>query len=268
MKKITVFILFATIQMFAQQHFPGKRPELLIGKEVTVVPTIESAALKGQPYFYSDRKTLQTYLPSSARSSYTDPAIEGKKFKVTSVEPVVENSRPYMYLSLEAEDKSTLYYKYSPTMAEFSYPFEVTGGLTVPADFYCDFVEKNIFGTITAYDANVGIGMKLSKRISDGKTSYTLHITTFIESEGKTARGAVLVLENNKKIATNPDLPIVPTYQSGKSYKYMHGFELSPKDVELLKSNKVLGLRLLDKVVPITTGVKIQGVLSCMTKLN
>lgn len=249
------------------QSFPYNHPEILVGKEVKIIETMESEQ-RGYSSFYSttSMSSMNTYMPTYTYSTYSKKeALIGKTFKVLSSERYEGYGNPYR-LKLEAPDKTLLYYGYRTSIGDFDFPFEVIGGLTIPDEYYCDLAEKMQSGESTIYTVNAGIGLNLVKMVTPKTTTITLTVIEFIESDGKYGNGVALLLENNKKIAF-PELTIIPMVNDAKHYKYMHTFEFSKKDLELLKTNKVIGVKFIDKVVPIDNGAQIQGALNCIQKL-
>ncbi|KGO78574.1 hypothetical protein Q763_17725, partial [Flavobacterium beibuense F44-8] len=114
--------------------FPFKRPELLVGKTVTIRPLTdkEIKIQKGYHNFYKDKYNIHTYHEIGFETS--DPkSLENRVFKVVSSDP-----NDTVKLTLEAEDGEVIYYRLLAGYPKYYY-FEVEGGLDFPNDFYCDY---------------------------------------------------------------------------------------------------------------------------------
>lgn len=196
-------------------------------------------------------------------SSYSQ--LLGKTFKVLSVSPP-DPKLEICVITLEDINGKQVYYKYLPTLYDGpDYPFEVIGGLDLPADFYCDNVEENKQGNQTIYRTGTGGNVIVSREIEKGKPDiYMLVIKCFIEANLPNQKTGTLVLDNNKTIAFHST--IMSEYHDGTNYKYSFGIVLNPKEVELIKTNKILGVKIADKLVAFTDTEKTQGVINCIAK--
>lgn len=263
MKKFTFLLLFLSITLMAQ-NYPNKMPELLLGKQVKIIESQMSSNPKyGYTHFFADTLPKQ-YMPNG-RGYSERTALLGKQFTVTEIrDKTPKKARPMYRVKLEAPDKSVVYYHYSPSRGPSDYPFEVIGGLDYPPDFYCSYLEKDELTNNERYIAQLENG-SLTKNVVDGKISYSLEVVEFLVSEGKMEKGIALILDNDKYI-TYKDAVVIPSYHNGKEYKYRRDFDLTAKEIELLKKHKILGVRIADKVIKMPNGEKLQEILKCETK--
>ena len=125
--------------MFAQ-NFAGNHVDLLIGKEIKVLPiNNKDYGYKG---FYKDEKLLKTYKKKILYSDY-DSLID-KVFIVKQAIPYVNEINDKCFkLVLDNKELGVIYYDYNPIF-ETDFNFEVIGGLKLPDDFYCENITKEI----------------------------------------------------------------------------------------------------------------------------
>ena len=266
-KLILVLLLLCVSFIYAQENFPYKNPELLLGKEVKVISTSESRdARLGYMGFYTDENFYKCYDPTSKHSSYSKPeTLVGKTFKITDVKDVSTPDFNKVRLKLEGKDGLNLYYKYNYRLPS-SYPFEVTGGLTLPDGFYCNIIEENtISPEWQNFKALVDIGTWVSKDIEKGKSKYYITFAIFLPKDSKPLESATLLLERQKTITVETDL-IIPEFHDGKTFKYNFTMFLDKQNVALIAANKIIGVKIGDQVATITQGQKIQGVINCLLK--
>jgi len=257
-KIFTLVLLLCNFIMHAQESYPSKKAELLLGKEVKVIENNNSS---GYPDFFTDIDMRTAYAPEPVKKIYTDrAAILGKTFKVTNV---LRTDRG-VTIELEGQDNLKLYYRYNENY-DFDYPFEVKGGLTLPADFYCDYIETTKTETGTNYKAFLSPGVNLNKDVDNGKSRYYITYSIFLPKDSKAVDSFTLLLDGKKTIVKKTDL-IIPEYNDGRSFRYRFTAFLSPQDIALIKTNAITGVRIGDQVAPLANGKKTQEILKCLTK--
>ena len=262
MKKITLILAFiCSIIATAQESFPGKYADLLLGKEVRVKDFPTRDSYEG---FYQDENQQKIYAPIPRPSIYTKKdALLGKVFKVTATKPLSGFDNPSL-LTLVGENDLHVYYMYHPALS-YEYPFEVIGGLTLPDGFYCDLVKESKFGDTVSYSAFTDDGSKVSKDVSPKGTEYYLTLIAFLPKDSKPLQSATIILEGDKVLTKKSDL-IIPQFQTSISFKYTYTILLNPKELALLKANKIVGIKFGEQVANLIVGNKVQGVLNCLTK--
>jgi hypothetical protein len=262
MKKITIIVLLLWASLMqAQESYPGKFAELLVGKEVKV---IDNNNTHGYPDFYTDKELRKYYSPEPGEKVHTArKAILGKTFKVIDLSRSGNDMRR-VTLELEGPDNLKIYYRYNDNF-DFGYPFEVIGGLTLPADFYCQYIETGTSEFGTTSKASVGPGTNVNKNVDSKETSYYITFALFLPKDSKPLSSCTLILDGQKSIVKKTDL-IIPEFHDGATFKYSFALILTPQDVAQIKANKIKGLRLGDQVVPLPNGEKIKGVLTCLSK--
>jgi hypothetical protein len=199
------------------------------------------------------------YLQDGQKRTTSYDQLLGKTFTVIATRPLVSN---YFKIELKTETGETVYYDMSGN-SEYGYPFEVIGGLTIPKEYYCEEIEQHTFDKTNIYEAGPYFGVRLRKEITPGKPDdYSLNIFVFMEHDIKPQTTGTLILENNKMVEFNAY--IIAQFMDGKSFKYQFSVIPSAKEVELLKNNKILGVKIGDKVAPIQGGSKIKNVFACL----
>ena len=110
MKNFTLLLsLFFSLIITAQDH-PGKRPELLIGKEVTIIDLTgqeytDVSKEKGYQRFYTDKEVLYKYKENSHHNTEYEELFN-KTFIVKKVEltPSKYGGKSYHIITLESPD--------------------------------------------------------------------------------------------------------------------------------------------------------------------
>jgi len=241
MKKIILlFAVLLSLPAIAQNN-PGNMPQLLLNKEVKILP-LPSYDQKGYEKFYESEKMLFKYKKDKKFSDRTTPsALEGRVFKVTAVEHYKDMGLNRIRFEL-TDDKDKIYYQYD---ADFGfYPFEVIGGI--------EYTDKFYDGYIKPYEDSYGKGFetvnrnykhivfKKQKGKAD-KYTITINVSADLPVDGR--KGVVLHFENGKTL--NFPKAEVDDWTTPKGYRTI--VTLTMADVEFLKANKIVGCMVLDK---------------------
>jgi hypothetical protein len=245
MKKIMMlFALCLGLTAIAQVSYPYKRPQLLVGKEVVVKPLSSKSIHRGYTDFYSDKKMYDKYKLLKGQYVYTDStALTGRHFFVTGLDsvksdfPTYPGKAEYDYrLDLKSPEGEVVYYEYETSGI---FPFKVIGGLDLPADFYCDFIEKDKEGNLTTNDEiyNINVVKIKTANITKYKLTYDFGL-----DGADPGMGMTILFENGKKI----DRP--------KTFVKIHGrtvtprlngsFELTATEIALLKESNIVSVKL------------------------
>ena len=265
MKKfILLFALLLSIGA-AAQTFPGKRPDLLLGKEIKVKPIQLSQYVKGYKDFYSNDKLTSNYLAKDMYTHHTEiAALEGRVFKVTAVDPIPERDKYFRLTLLDELKKETLYYKYYAGF-EPDFNFEIIGGLQFPADFYCEYIkQENLEGGKIKFATSPQDGITFTKTRDGNVTIYFMKIN-IRTNEKQTGKGAVVTLENGKVIK-KPEAKTAGDDTPDKygSYFYATIFPLTLEDIELLIDYKITGVKVMNASDPVLGGNMLKGMFACL----
>lgn len=270
MKKITLLLLtLLSLAANAQESYPYKRPVLMLGKTVTVV----SNSFVDKNHYFSDFYGDETLRKEYKKNGVGTPDTEllGRTFTVAAVDSVLDyDEKNYRYkFTLQDAANEVIYYKYRSSSAYHMFAFEVKGGLDLPKKFYCDYIEKDeLSSDPDKYKAFIDYGMFFWRAMNfENKIEYSMSFAIYSDYEAKGIVSSVtLVMENNKSIKK----PIPSTFakwHSDTSYKYEFSMIFDDKELQLIKSNKILGIRIEDKVIPFKFGQKLINVANCMTAI-
>ncbi len=266
MKKLILCILFLfSLMVSAQESFPYKRPELLLGKTVTIKKNYFEGLTGKYQGFYAEKSIMKPY----RKERFLDKEVmEGRKFKVTGFERLHGgNQEGFSWIELEEiATGEKLYYRYSDGNL-MGYYFDVEGGLDLPADFYCDYIDfesVSNYGKTISHNTTVAY-MKLIKEIAPttGKVVYKLQINASDARVPKKKTGLLINFEGGKSIN-------LPNQLFNTLDKYFTEVALTGEQVELLKNYKVTGYRImdLDYTFEPHNSMMLQGLMNCLVAKN
>ena len=267
MKNIILFAAFLATSILSAQNFPGARPELLQGKEVKIMQLKESYRKSGYNNFCTDYEMQHRYAASSIFDYTPADTLVGRTFHVEKVEPYKDGKYTKAKVTLKDKGKGKiLYYSYNSglTMPP-EYPFEVVGGLDLPADFYCDYIEKKpaqVGGD--EYTTDPVNGIIFTKNNKDGATVYRMQTRTLGSTEDKMVVGKVTATLENGKVITKENTMVDVEANGYGGYVYTAVFFLDEKDIELLSKNKVISARIIAMETKIGDPDKLKGMFDCL----
>ncbi|RWW99704.1 hypothetical protein [Flavobacterium cerinum] len=259
MKKIiVVFALLLSLSAIAQD-FPGKRPELLLGKEVKVKALSGIASSLGYVGFYTDPKLKNIYEQTSFETKAE--AIFGRQFKVENVEKT--ESAELSKLTLKDDKDEILYFKYNSS-SEYYYPFTVVGGIKYPADFYCDYIDEKTdkFSGKSTFTTSNTEGVFFYKVKNGAAAKYYMQVKA-LGKEQVAGKGAIVLLKNNKRIDKPESVVEVTTNRAG-SFIYTSTFELSLKEINVLIDSEITDVRVIKFDSEIKLSGMLKGMLDCL----
>lgn len=201
---IFLFTFLASLHLFSQESYPHKRPELMLGKQVKVLPMSErdKQTWHGYENFYSNAKSLDRYKSIPGRIETKPEALEGRIFTVTKVEKqngfdsTAEKDYKYIYTLEDVKTKEVLYYIFLPGYDRSRlYYLEVIGGLDLPADFYCDYIDTMVYSEKRiSYSVEAKFVCNLEKNYDNGKIDYELKIELY--ATAYPGKGYTITMEN------------------------------------------------------------------------
>lgn len=254
---LLLFALFITLYVSAQEHFPYKRPELLMGTTVTVLPLSKYHAFQYYQNYYAD-KSLSAYYKGGMKTP--KEALENRKFRVLAVEQLTkEPASENFWITLKDETTGeTVYHFYDAEMqSRDEYNFEVEGGLSLPADFYCDYITEMEFPDGGSRYSLKQSTFELVKTKVNGKATYTLSIKLYSSpSVGRWPLG--IIGEDGSKVT----LKNLGMYVVGK--KTYTGGDITVKELEAISKFKPVSIEYGDKTQVFIFGELLQNGIPCM----
>lgn len=255
MKKIMLFIalfisLFTSTYVTAQENEvtqennPYKRPELLLNKQLKVLP-LEYKNYRGGYQGFKDPNTVgKAYDQIGITLRSREESLVGRIFTVKEVTYTGgDHKEDYLKsyrLTLEDQKGEVLYYNYNYEYVEGDnyYPFEVVGGLDLPADFYGDYIatDKSMGNGQTIYAFRKKGGFHFVKWCDEKKPSYisTEFLFSVNGDNSQSLKGKFkITLKNGTLIERDANFnPFGPK-------RYVATAILTKADIELLKANQV-----------------------------
>lgn len=261
MKKILLITLIL-IAFKAQAQFPGKHPEILLNKDVRVLPLSETFQTVGYRDFHKNDKIKILDKPIKHE------ILVGKNFKVTDVKPYENYGSSKYILKLESSDKAVFYYDYDPKY-EFNYQLEVIGGLQLPEGFYCEDIttKTDKFSGDIRKSSPTRQGISFSKTTSkNGTAFYYLSVNQYGSVPKIGATGLYLLLTNGQRFE-KPTAPIdVKVNNDGTGYVYNAFVRLTEDDIKLLIENQITDTKLYVFDGTVKQGDLLCEYLKCLTK--
>lgn len=258
---ILLFALFITLYVSAQEHFPYKRPELLVGKKITIVPIGQNAIAQSYKRFYTEKNLSKYY---NGNPDIPKTAMESRKLSVLAVEPnrTEKDFEDYWVTLKDLATGETLYYLYSKeTKSRREYYFDVDGGLMLPPDFYCDYIEemKMPDGTFK-YTLN-RLVFELVRSGTNSKPYYTLAFQFFKDSSLKMGPLTIVMEDGSKLVLKGTGAYVV----SGRSYV---GGEITAKELDALTKSKPVSFEYDGKSQMLMNGEILQKGSACLLAKN
>lgn len=230
-KLILIIALLLSLGANAQTSFPYKRPELLLGKTVTVMPIGQYNFSQLYQNFYAGKSFSAYY---KGKREIPKEMLEGRKFNVAAVEQnrTEKDYEDYWITLKDTAAGETLYYLYSKSRKKRGeYYFEVEGGLDLPADFYCDYIEKMEMPDGTnRYTLNQSV-FEVVRSGPKAKPYYTLSLQFFKDTSLKLGPLTIVMEDGSKLVIKGTGTYVV----SGRSYV---GGEVTAKQLEALSKSK------------------------------
>lgn len=264
MKKIALSLLLFVSLFVKAQDYPGKMPQLLFNKEVTLVLN-ESIKKYGYRNFYKDSNAYEYY---AGKTTPTVPyeKLMDRTFKVTEMKP--HRLEGYYILTI-TDGTENIYYMYSAKSAT-DYYFVVKGGLDYPADFYADRIKKTVSEELgeVKFESDKVSGFDITKTIyEDAGIGYTLGVVVPCKEYHLDAKKVTLNLGDGNVITKTTDAISVTV--SGANFVYFVTLLLNDKELELLKNSPIVRKSVEDDCTDtVSDGKVLQGMINYITTLN
>jgi hypothetical protein len=276
MKKVLLLFGFVIISLisFSQKtdtaaNFPRKHAELLLGKELKVLPKDVKWQEFGYSGFYKhknfDKEIMPKLYSSDDNISSKYSSLVGKVFKVLSIEPY-KNIIGTDKFKLEIENSETgiIYFDYD-SKYEFDFPFKVVGGLNLPEGFYCEDVTTTVdkFTGDTTYTSKVSEGTAFIKVKNGNKSVIYISKNQPGNTLNVKEKGFILLLQNGFRI-DKPDAPIDVESNGSGGWVYSVFVALNENDIKLLTENAITDDRLYIYDGTIKYGKTLMEYLKCI----
>jgi len=262
---ISFGLLLVSFGLFAQ-NFPGKDVELLVGKDIKVLPKAESLQEYGYKGFYKDSKLKKKYACcQSYNSKYK--ALENKIFKVVSFEPYANSIGTNKFkLQIENEETGLIYFDYSSEY-EHSFPFEVIGGLDFPEGYLCKDIEetKDKFNDKITFRSPISEPITFVKVKDKGQVNTFMRISVYGSTVNVGKTGVIILFSNGEKIERPNAKLDTKVSRHGKGYDYSAFITLTDDDILKLKTNTITDVRLYIYDSTIKHGEKLKEYLKCIS---
>ncbi len=241
MKLIFILLLQLVLISSNAQDFPGSNVSLLDGKELRVIPYLYS-------YFYKDfelKKKINDNVTIGDKGLPTSGNLFNKIFKVIKIDKYIDvMSKVKFKIKLDNPETGVIYFDYNPKEQSW-FPFEVIGGIEYPKDFFCKdiSVSADKFTNDTTYYSENSEDISIYKIKKGEKSNIYLSIKAIGYSLNTSAKGVILLLDNNQKIE-RPEQKIDVKYASVSNYSYSTLIKLTENEIELLVKNAITDSRL------------------------
>ena len=262
---LMVSIVISCLSVFSQ-NFPGKDVDLLVNKEIKVLPD-ESDQKYGYKGFFKDTDLKRNYEKYSYSASKYD-ALVNKVFKVLSYEPYVDIiGTEYFRLKIENSETGIIYFKYNPKYY-FTFPFEVLGGIEYPEGYLCKHIEEKK----DKFTDDITLRSPISEDISFTKVINKGNVTTYIrlEAYGSTAcvgkTGVIILFKNGDKLEFPTEAISADVNSGGKGFMYSAFISLKPEDIKILSEQEISDIRLYIFDKAIVYGKKYKEYLKCIAQ--
>lgn len=264
MKNLTFFITLLFSALLSAQNFPGTNTQLLLNREVKVLDT-ESAKQYGYREFYKDKALNSVYACCQGRNAKYEKLVN-RLFKVVEITPVQGfKSSGGTKFALTLKDESEIIYFNYDSQYEFSFPFEVIGGIEIPDEYYCEFVkeEKSVTSSGNVLVSDTKEGIFFFKMNSNGTDTYLVNITVPSDKVVPVGKGASIELENGYVITMpNVSVKAIDNGYGGKAYSAT--LALLEKDIEMLKTSKIVNNTVNGISTSISQGYTHRGIFRCI----
>jgi hypothetical protein len=266
MKKLILFSLIVLSNISYGQNFPGYNLDLLLGKELKVKEKSEALQKFGYSEFYTDDSLKTHYDCCETVDNTKYLSLVGKSFKMVSYEAYQDIAGVTKFkVKIDNSETGTLVFDYDPRF-EYSFPFEVVGGIQYPVDFYC----RDILYSVDKFSGEVSFSsphapIEFYKVIkgSSSKTQIALH--TYGSQLVLNTKGITILLENGFKI-DRPEVKVsVSAVKCAAGYMYSAFFDLNENELKLLASNKITDFRLYIYEESVPMGNKLMEYLKCLS---
>lgn len=263
----TLFLF--SIVAFAQDKVYGK-PEILLGKNVRVLPINEYAYNKKYKGFYANEELNKSY---KGEFDVSPQHLENRIFKVLDVVKL-RMEGPLQYYRIKIQDSANneiLYYRYTKANENgYEYYFGVEGGLVYPPGFFCDMVvEKRNNGVLKIYSNTEHVkGNFIDKSIAltSKKAEYELYLSATNKKGPIKPKGIKLTLKSGKIL----DLPAQPFKYDDIDKEYKTRLTLNKAQIDILRVDAITGIQMggIDLYIYEPEFEYIKNILNCLVDIK
>ena len=260
MKKVLWLLVFVYGIGYGQTY-PKDAVELLVGKELKILPSSSDYTIKeGYSNFY---KKPDLAYKNRIKAEYNK--FNGSIFNLVSFQKNAGTLKSSILLELKNSKLGTVFYEYEPQFESF-WIFEVIDGLKIPEGYFCKEIETKIdkFTSITSYNSPI------KEHVSFIKEKGITYI--YLLSHGKTptvgGTGIIVLLDDGSKIE-NKEAKIDVKYTGDGYYDYSTLFSLKDDEIKKLSENQITDYRLYIYEFQIDKGKGwiLKEYLKCLNKM-
>ena len=260
MKKV-LWLLFFVYGISFGQTYPKDAIELLVGKDLKVLP-LSSDYNKNNGYYNFYKKPDLAY--KNTLKAYYEK-FNGAIFNLVSFQKNVGTLKSSIILELNNNKIGTIFYEYEPKM-EGSWIFEVIDGLKIPEGYFCKEIETKTdkFTSVTSCNSPV------NEHVCFIKEKGITYI--YLLSHGKTptvgGTGVIILLDDGSKIE-NKEAKIDVKYAGDGYYDYSTLFSLKADEIKKLSETQITDYRLYIYEFQIDKGKGwfLKEYLKCLNKM-
>jgi hypothetical protein len=259
MKKILFGLtLFVSLVSFGQNRFLDTTLENVIGRNVQVIQISKDS--------YDFYKTNSFKFANKLQYS----ELLGRKFTAISADKYTNNSGEEKYiLALKSggDNPETIYYDYAPL--NLSLPFKFIAEKVLAADpiALCDGVkvEMDKFTGEKKTESNTIDEMSFIRYSSKGKISQYVSISAYGSTVVVNGQGLIILFKSGKKIVrSNEKVGVDVTSYGNKPYRYHVFFTPTSNEVQLLKKEEIVGVKLYIFESAVNEGEKLKQYANCV----
>lgn len=235
MKKV-LWLLFFIYGFSFGQTYPKDAVELLVGKELKILPSTSDYVIKTGYYNFYKKPDLA--FKNRLKADYE--SLNGAVFKLISYQKNVGSLKTSISLELNNSKFGSIYYEYEPKFESY-WIFDVIGGYNIPDNYFCKEIEtkNDKFTGLTKYNSPIDEHVFFIKE----KGITYIYLLSHSKSLTVGGNGVIILLDDGSKIE-NKEAKIDVKYDGNGYYDYSTLFVLNDDQIKKLIENQITDYRL------------------------